>query len=96
MVGPGQKTGAPGGHQASLGPGRSGGPAALVSRQEQGAVSATWALRARMVVLERRQVSGGLGLNCSAVRDGSWGRWGPRHLEKSVLSPKADLFIAWK
>ena len=63
--------------------------------RERAVAAARLALRARMVILERRQVSGGLGLDCSAVRDGRWGRWGPRHLE-TVLSLQADLFIAWK
>lgn len=97
VLGPGQRAGVLGGRQASLWPGRSRGPAHWCrSRSRERAVAAAHlALRARMVILERRQVSGGLGLDCSAVRDGRWGRWGPCHLE-TVLSPKADLFIAWK
>lgn len=62
------------------------------SRSREWAVAAArQALRAGMVILERRQVSRGLGLDCSAVRDGRWGRWGPVTWRLSFLCKQTYL-----
>lgn len=69
MVGPGQKAGALGRHQASLGPGWSGGPAALVSWQEQGAGCLSHLLGSESQDGDFREKTGfqgpGLELQCS-------------------------------
>ena len=69
MLGSGQRAGAPGGHQASLRPGRSGGPAALVSRQEQGAGCLSHLLGSESQDGDFREKTGfrgpGLELQCS-------------------------------